>query len=848
VFPAKSMSKFMLAGALAGLLSGGLWLTPRLQAQSVALLDSGRSSNGSADQPGVLPIVRPAERVTPTCGSPGTRGSLSSYFIGVGVPPEGDMPMDVAFTPDGAKIVVAHRDSQNLIVFDAGTRVVLQTIPVSGSPNSLAITADGQYAVTANLFENTASIVDLSIGAEVAAVPVGTQPGVVRVTPDSTTAVVGNTIDSDLSVIDLATRTELRRIPAAIFFEILSWNIWAYSYRFTDFRIGADNNTIVFPDLLGSQILFGDIAAGTMTAVPSETNPALMDMSADGTTAVVSHYLVNKLTVVDVLAHTITKVVPTVGNMAMPPVAINGAKTKAVYLCLNAVRIVNLVTGAISPELFTGAVFDMRTTADGHYCMIGNYLSTLVSYDTESIVANILTTGAADTLAVSPAGPRAVLLHGLGAEFIDVLNTNGGSAYFEQTVPSGPPPEGDKARGVAFTPDASKAVVINNHSLNATLMDLTTRSITAVVPVGNRPATVAITPDGTQAVVANLDSYFTTVIDLATANVTNVPMGRRAGRVAISPNSQYAYLPVIADGDGVTRIDLHTLSVAGPKVLTGNMGTIGYTFDAVSGIALSHNGATLVTCGSFDNNISVINTSTWAEVARVAVGAFPVRAVFSPDDSTIYVSNGDADSVSVVANAGSGSHVTGTVFVGDQPWELDVNPTNTRLYVANYLGKSISVVALPANVVEATIPLPQTNGGGEPLGLHVSADGTALSVTANGADFHVIDTATNSIQETLNTGLVAADFKFHDPTHSAFMACPFGADGLTVVQVTLPGDLNCDGSVGFGDINPFVQILSDFAGWQAAHPGCPWQNGDINADGSVSFADINPFVALLTGS
>jgi probable HAF family extracellular repeat protein len=64
----------------------------------------------------------------------------------------------------------------------------------------------------------------------------------------------------------------------------------------------------------------------------------------------------------------------------------------------------------------------------------------------------------------------------------------------------------------------------------------------------------------------------------------------------------------------------------------------------------------------------------------------------------------------------------------------------------------------------------------------------------------------------------------------------------------LPGDLNCDGSVGFGDINPFVLILSDLVAWQAAYPGCPILNGDINGDGSVNFGDINPFVALLTGS
>ncbi len=65
--------------------------------------------------------------------------------------------------------------------------------------------------------------------------------------------------------------------------------------------------------------------------------------------------------------------------------------------------------------------------------------------------------------------------------------------------------------------------------------------------------------------------------------------------------------------------------------------------------------------------------------------------------------------------------------------------------------------------------------------------------------------------------------------------------------VLLRGDLNCDGSVNFGDINPFVQILADPAGWQAAYPNCVAANGDANGDGRVDFGDINGFVELLAG-
>ena len=62
-----------------------------------------------------------------------------------------------------------------------------------------------------------------------------------------------------------------------------------------------------------------------------------------------------------------------------------------------------------------------------------------------------------------------------------------------------------------------------------------------------------------------------------------------------------------------------------------------------------------------------------------------------------------------------------------------------------------------------------------------------------------------------------------------------------------PGDLNCDGTVGFGDINPFVLVLSNPSAWQASYPACDILNGDVSNNGAVAFDDINPFVALLSG-
>ena len=63
------------------------------------------------------------------------------------------------------------------------------------------------------------------------------------------------------------------------------------------------------------------------------------------------------------------------------------------------------------------------------------------------------------------------------------------------------------------------------------------------------------------------------------------------------------------------------------------------------------------------------------------------------------------------------------------------------------------------------------------------------------------------------------------------------------------GDLNCDGVISFGDINPFVLALSNWSAWVAQYPNCPPENADVNGDGQYGgangFGDINPFVELL---
>ncbi len=99
------------------------------------------------------------------------------------------------------------------------------------------------------------------------------------------------------------------------------------------------------------------------------------------------------------------------------------------------------------------------------------------------------------------------------------------------------------------------------------------------------------------------------------------------------------------------------------------------------------------------------------------------------------------------------------------------------------------------------------------------------------------------------TGRIAGDYYYcvrgANPEHGLG---DYSALRVTHVEiVALPGDLNCDGAVDFGDINPFVLALADPTAYASTFPDCDILNADINADGGVNFGDINPFVALLTG-
>ncbi|NUQ53750.1 MAG: hypothetical protein HUU19_13770 [Phycisphaerales bacterium] len=776
--------------------------------------------------------------------SDSTTTRANALFVHVGAHPEADAHSGAAMLPDGVSVVVSNRDSKNLVIFNTTTRGLVKAIALSGTPNGVAVTPDGSKAVTPNILEGTVSVVDLASGVEATVALAGTNPLIARITPDGTRAVVQDNTTQSLYVIDLASASLIRTIPTAgriVYSVSVNFETMATGSVPTGFEL-ADNNTAIIADYFNDKILIADLSTGVVSSITSPDQPRSVAVNAAGTKAVVTHVgATRKLSVVDVPARLISSSISTTADL-WGPVTMNPAGTQAVVAIQNNCRVVDLATGVASGDLATNSVDNLWTTSNGQYVLASGFRGSIISYATQTILKETNYFVLCPHGAVSPVSSRAVMFSDVFGEDMVVVDTNGASGSLLSAGPSGPTPEGDRCRTVAVSADGTRAVAVSQQSQSAALINTQTGAVIGWATTGRRPGGVALTPDGTKAVVANRDGTDATIISLPSMGVTNVPISTRGDEIEISPDGQFAYIAVVTGGDGVWRINLNTNTVQGAKLATGDMGGVGYVNSQFSGMTLSPDGKTLVTCNSFTNNISIIDTTTWSVVKTLTVGTFPTRAAFSHDNSKIYIANRDSDNVSVVTNAGAASSVSGTIVAGDQPYEMAVSPDGTRLYVSNFGANNVRVVNASTLATLATVAMPADQ---YIAGLRLTPDGTRLYVsTGNGSvsisanyfwqaqsgTISIIDTATNSVVDAATTGRSSAMIDMSAAGNRLATAECWG-DGVSVLS-RCRADFNGDGFVNGNDYDEFAELFD------IADPGADFNNdGFVNGNDYDEFAD-----------
>ncbi|MEO6118258.1 MAG: SMP-30/gluconolactonase/LRE family protein, partial [Methylotenera sp.] len=101
-----------------------------------------------------------------------------------------------------------------------------------------------------------------------------------------------------------------------------------------------------------------------------------------------------------------------------------------------------------------------------------------------------------------------------------------------------------------------------------------------------------------------------------------------------------------------------------------------------------------------EDTVSILNTKTNV-LQKMKVGYHPYCAVFNSDEKTLYVTNTQDDSVTVL-NITTQKTIA-TIDVGSTPEGISLDHANHRAYIANWGSNSVSVIDTKTNKLINTI-------------------------------------------------------------------------------------------------------------------------------------------------
>jgi YVTN family beta-propeller protein len=348
--------------------------------------------------------------------------------------------------------------------------------------------------------------------------------------------------------------------------------------------------------------------------------------------------------------------------------------------------------------------------------------STAVSPDGKTLL--VLTSGYNETNWIPSNAPSAGVIGyedpANSGEWVFVYDISANGAAMQKQVLKLP----NSFSGIAFNPNGTEFYVGGGQDDNVHVFDFASNAwaeTTATTDAGAVPAPIAlahsaglglrnypetaglaVTADGKTVVVANYENDSISIVTLATKAVVDLDL--RPGKAATSPMS----------------------GVAGGE----------YPFWVVI-----KGSSTAYVSSLRDHEVDVVNLATPAVTARIPVGRQPNKMIFNRDQSRLFVANGNDDTVSVIdtsantvketipvvapssvlANAGNGK--------GANPNALALSPDEKTLYVTDGATNAVAVVQRDAAGVMASSLSGLIPTGWYPTAVSTSGDGSYLYVT-----------------------------------------------------------------------------------------------------------------------
>lgn len=215
--------------------------------------------------------------------------------------PTGDMPHEIAISPDGKQAAVVAYGGSTIDIVDLASRVKLKTIDIAPNlrPHGLVWLKDGRLVATA---EKSQTVVVIAADGSQRAIPTGAQGShMVAIAPDGRHAYVANIQSGTVGVLDLVEGKKLRDI--------------AVGGKPEGISLAKGGKELWVGDLGAPRLQVYDTANGAKLAELAIDPVAIrVATSPDGKTVATSNIAAGTISFVDVATRKVTRTIPVSGS------------------------------------------------------------------------------------------------------------------------------------------------------------------------------------------------------------------------------------------------------------------------------------------------------------------------------------------------------------------------------------------------------------------------------------------------------------------------------------------------------------------------------------------------------
>ncbi len=352
------------------------------------------------------------------------------------------------------------------------------------------------------------------------------------------------------------------------------------------------------------------------------------------------------------------------------------------------------------------------------------------------------------------------------------------------------------------------AFVVNHQSATVAAVDLAKLQVVKLITVAPQPERAVPRPQSRELWVVSASGKISVITYPQLEVVKTLTLGASARDLSFSRDGRRAFVLNPAQGqivflDGETGKELARVAPALSTAAESSPTTKGHegSAAALSALALTPDGKTLVASSALTNRLYFISTESRQVLGSVAVGKEPGAMVVLPDSSKVFVADAGEAKISAVAVATR--QLLSHIELGIRPGVLALKPDGGEIFVLGAQGTSMVIVDAAYDNVEQSFPT-----GHDPVAGIFRRDSSVLYL-ANAGDGSVmaLAIATRELLASLHVGVEPRSLAL-TPDERFLAVADAAANSLAILQTNPPALLT---SIPAG-VEPVDVVVPDWLG------------------------------------